>query len=75
MAGLVRLNIGIQVMNALMLPVMLGVLIALAVTALPPPQRLRGVYRWLVIGLCTLTAAAGVTGAVAGCMAVTTPNF
>jgi Mn2+/Fe2+ NRAMP family transporter len=72
---LVRLNIGIQVMNALMLPVMLGVLIALAMTALPPPQRLRGVYRWLVIGLCTLTAAAGVTGAVAGCMAVTTPNF
>lgn len=72
---LVRLNIGIQVMNALMLPVMLGVLIALAMTALPPPQRLRGVYRWLVISLCTLTAAAGVTGAVASCMAVTTLNF
>ena len=41
--NLVSLNVGVQVMNALMLPLVLGFLIALAVRALPRPHRLRGV--------------------------------
>jgi Mn2+/Fe2+ NRAMP family transporter len=63
---LVALNIGVQVMNALMLPVVLGLLIALAVKALPAERRLRGVYLWLVLAVCTLTAAVGVFGGIAG---------
>jgi len=65
-ADLVALNIAVQVMNAFMLPILLGVLIALSVTALPPARRLRGVYLWLVLAVCMLTAAAGVFGGVSG---------
>jgi Mn2+/Fe2+ NRAMP family transporter len=63
---LIALNIGVQVMNAFMLPVLLGVLIALSVMALPPAHRLRGPYLWLVLTVCALTAATGVFGGVSG---------
>ncbi len=63
---LIALNIGVQVMNAFMLPVLLGVLIALSVMALPPKQRLRGAYLWLVLTVCALTAVTGVLGGVSG---------
>jgi Mn2+/Fe2+ NRAMP family transporter len=39
---LVSLNVAVQVMNAFMLPLVLGFLIALAVKALPRRHRLRG---------------------------------
>jgi Mn2+/Fe2+ NRAMP family transporter len=64
--NLVALNIGVQVMNALMLPLVLGVLIALAVKALPHAHRLRGPYLWLVLAVCTVTAAFGVVGSISG---------
>ena len=64
--NLIALNIAVQVMNAFMLPVVLGVLIALAVTALPPAYRLRGPYLWLVLAVCALTAATGLMGGVFG---------
>ena len=63
---LVALNIAVQVMNALMLPVVLGLLIALAVTALPAAHRLRGPYLWLVLAVCSATAAVGVFGGLSG---------
>ena len=63
---LVALNIGVQVMNAFMLPVVLGVLIALAMKALPPAQRLRGPYLWLVLAICAITAAVGVFSGISG---------
>jgi Mn2+/Fe2+ NRAMP family transporter len=63
---LVALNIAVQVMNAFMLPVVLGMLIALSVIALPPERRLSGPYRWLVVALCALTSVAGVLGGVFG---------
>ncbi len=59
---LVSLNVGVQVMNALLLPVVLGFLIALAIFALPPERRLRGWYRWVVIIVAVLTTAMGVVG-------------
>ena len=64
--NLVSLNVGVQVMNALLLPLVLGFLIALAVFSLPPERRLRGWYMWVVIGVATLTTALGVFGGLSG---------
>lgn len=64
--NLVSLNVGVQVMNALMLPVVLGFLIALARRALPPSRRLRGWYMWLVLAVTVVTCALGVFGGFQG---------
>jgi Mn2+/Fe2+ NRAMP family transporter len=64
--NLIALNIGVQVVNAFMLPIMLGVLIALAMTALPDARRLRGVYLWMVLAVCGVTASVAVLGGIFG---------
>jgi Mn2+/Fe2+ NRAMP family transporter len=64
--NLVFLNITVEVMNALLLPMVLGFLIALAIFALPPSVRLRGWYKWVVIAVATLTAGLGVYGGITG---------
>jgi Mn2+/Fe2+ NRAMP family transporter len=64
--NLVSLNVGVQVMNAFLLPIVLGFLIALAVKALPPEHRLRGPYLWLVVGVSVVTCALGVFGGLNG---------
>jgi Mn2+/Fe2+ NRAMP family transporter len=64
--NLVSLNVGVQVMNALLLPLVLGFLIRLAMVALPPAYRLRGWYLWLVLIVCTITCALGVYGGLSG---------
>ena len=64
--NLVSLNVGVQVMNALMLPLVLGLLIALAVKALPRSHRLKGAYFWLVIAVSALTTGLGVFGGFSG---------
>ncbi len=64
--NLVSLNLGVQVMNALLLPVVLGFLIALAVKALPENVRLKGWYLWLVIAVAGVTCALGVFGGLTG---------
>ena len=56
---LISLNIIVQVMNALMLPIILGVLITLSLIALPASHRLHGIYLYVVIAVCGLTAAVG----------------
>ena len=61
--NLVALSVGVEVMNALLLPLVLGFLVALAVRALPAEHRLRGWYFWLVVTVVTLTSALGVFGA------------
>ncbi len=63
---LVSLNVGVQVMNALLLPLVLGFLVLLAVRALPPSVRLRGAYLRLVVVVCALTCALGVWGGIGG---------
>ncbi len=63
---LVALNIAVEVMNALLLPLVLGFLVALARFALPPSHRLRGGYLALVLFLVLLTCAFGLYGGVAG---------
>ncbi|MGC9271149.1 NRAMP family divalent metal transporter [Acidiphilium sp.] len=64
--NLVLLNIAVEVMNALLLPLVLGFLIALAMRALPPHLRLRGWYLWVVLFLSTITAGLGVYGGLSG---------
>ena len=66
---LVALNIGVEVMNALMLPVVLGFLVLLAMKALPPERRIRGVYAWCVVAVSVLTAGLGVYGGLLGAFA------
>jgi Mn2+/Fe2+ NRAMP family transporter len=63
---LVALNIGVEVMNALMLPLVLGFLVLLAFRALPPEHRPRGLYAVVVIGISVLTAGLAVYGGLSG---------
>ena len=64
--NLVALNVGVQIMNALLLPLVLGFLIALAIRALPPEHRLRGAYLWVVIVVIGITTLLGVLGGLQG---------
>jgi len=56
-SDLVRLTIGVEVLNALLLPIVLGFLYLLARRALPWPYRLRGWYAVLVGVVVFLTSA------------------
>ena len=60
--NLIALNVGVQVMNALLLPLVLGFLIALAVFALPDATRLRGLYLKVVLVVSVVTISLGVFG-------------
>jgi NRAMP (natural resistance-associated macrophage protein)-like metal ion transporter len=63
---LIALSIGVQVMNALLLPIVLGFLFALACRSLPDRDRLKGA-RAAVVGLVMLlTAGLGVYAALVG---------
>ena len=64
--NLVALNIGVEVMNAFMLPLVLGFLVLLAFKALPAAHRPRGLYAWIVVGVAILTAGLGVYGGISG---------
>jgi Mn2+/Fe2+ NRAMP family transporter len=64
--NLVALNLGVQVMNALLLPVVLGFLVALAVRALPEEVRLKGWYLWVVVAVAGATCLLGVFGGLTG---------
>jgi Mn2+/Fe2+ NRAMP family transporter len=63
---LVWLNITAQVLNAFLLPLVMGLLVTLAARALPSPVRLRGPYLWAVIGVTGLVSALGLAGGIAG---------
>ena len=63
---LVSLNVGVQVMNALLLPLVVGFLVALSLRALPPAVRLRGWYLWVVVVVSVITCGLGVWGGVSG---------
>ncbi|MGC8624804.1 MAG: NRAMP family divalent metal transporter [Phycisphaerae bacterium] len=64
--NLIRLTVGVEVMNALLLPIVLGFLFMLARKALPDPWRLKGVYAWVVGGVVILTTVVGVYAGIAG---------
>lgn len=63
---LVWLTIAAQVLNAFLMPLVIGLLVALAVKALPEHLRLRGWYMWLIIGVTVIVSALGVFGGIQG---------
>jgi hypothetical protein len=62
----VWLNIAAQVLNAFLLPLVIGVLVALAVKTLPEPIRPRGLYLWILIVISASVIAVGLYGGVSG---------
>lgn len=65
-ADLVKLSVAVQVMNALLLPIVLGFLFLLARRALRGPHRLSGWYAWVAGVVIAVTSAFGVFAAVSG---------
>jgi Mn2+/Fe2+ NRAMP family transporter len=63
---LVWLTIAAQVLNAFLMPLVIGFLVALAVKALPEPLRLRGVYLWVLIGVSAVVSVVALYGGVSG---------
>jgi Mn2+/Fe2+ NRAMP family transporter len=63
---LVWLALAAQVVNVLLLPLVIILLVALAVKALPKPLRPRGLYLWSLIGMSGIVIGAGLIGAVLG---------
>ncbi len=61
-SDLVWLNIAAQVLNAFLMPLAVGFLVALAATALPEPYRVGGRRLRLIIGICAVVSALGVVG-------------
>jgi uncharacterized membrane protein YjjP (DUF1212 family) len=47
-------------MNALLLPLVLGLLVALAIKVLPKEHRLRGAYRVLIVCIVSIIITMGV---------------
>jgi len=64
--NIVKLVISIEVLNALLLPIVLGFLFLLAAKTLPEEYRLKGNYAWVVGITLAITALFGVYGGVWG---------
>ncbi len=64
--NLVSLGVAMEVMNAALLPIVLGFLYLLARHALPGPLRLRGPYAAFVLGVIVMTAGFGLYAAING---------
>ncbi len=58
--NLVGLVIAVEVMNALLLPIVLGFLLALESRTLPAEYRSKGIYRWFVTVVCLVVMGFGV---------------
>jgi len=65
-SNLVSLNIAAQVFNAFLMPLVIGVLVALAATVLPDAHRLRGWRLAAIVAVCTIVCAVGIFGALRG---------
>ncbi len=64
--NLVKLAVSVNVMNALLLPIVLGFLFLLARKALPEDWQLRGWYAWLVGFIVLFTSGLGVYAGIMG---------
>lgn len=66
--NLVELSVGVEVMNALLLPIVLGFLYLLALKALPEPYRLSPSYNVVVGAVVLVTAGFGFYAGIAGAL-------
>lgn len=64
-ADLVAISVGVQVMNALLLPIVLGFLFLLA-RRLPEPWRVQGAWAWVSGSVIAITVVFGVWSGVSG---------
>lgn len=64
--NLVNLSVAVNVMNALLLPIVLGFLFVLACKTLPKNYRLKGSYAWIVGTILFITAIFGLVAGVYG---------
>ena len=64
--NLIWLTVWAQIVNALLLPMVVGFLVVLATSSLAEPNRLRGWYLGLVAAAATVTCIAGIGGAIYG---------
>lgn len=64
--NLVNLSVAVNVMNALLLPIVLGFLFMLARKALPEPYRLKGWYAGVVGAILLITSAFGLFAGIWG---------
>lgn len=64
--NLVNLNVAVSVMNALLLPIVLGFLFLLACYVLPAEYRLKGLYGWFVGIVLLITASFGLYAGLVG---------
>ena len=58
--NLVSLSVAVEVVNALLLPIVLGFLFMLAIKTLPEQYRLKGVYAWTAGIVFVITAGFGI---------------
>ncbi len=61
-SDLVWLNISAQVLNAFLMPLVVGFLVALAASSLPEPYRVSGWRLRMIVGICAAVSALGVFG-------------
>ena len=64
--NLINLSVAVEVMNALLLPIVLGFLYLLALKALPEEYRLKGIYAWAVGIILGVTALFGLCAGIFG---------
>jgi hypothetical protein len=57
--NLVSLSITVEVMNALLLPIVLGFLLLLEAKVLPAQYRMHGWYKWIVTSCCLIVMLFG----------------
>lgn len=69
-SNLITLSIAVEVLNALLLPLVLGFLLALSFRALPVDVRPRGIYAFVVVSTVVLTSTLGVATGVAGVLGI-----
>ena len=65
-SDLVWLNIAAQVLNAFLMPLVIGFLVALAATALPEPYGVGGWRLRIIVAICAAVSALGVYGGLQG---------
>jgi len=68
--SLVSLNVTVEVMNALLLPLVLGLLYALAMRALPERVRPGPIYRLVVLAVVAATSLLGVFAGLSGVLSM-----